>query len=218
MKHMKPPYNTKAVLFDMDGVIFNTEDISHEVFSELAKEFGCVMEEKLHVAIMGTTELVWSKYFCTVWSLSIRPQEFAEKYWIIQERIEKENLQIMPGVVPLLTELKKTDIRTALVTSTPIEHVENQLNKFNLKQYFTIIITGDQVEKGKPDPEPYLTAIEKLGLKSTDCVVIEDAISGVESGKSAGCYVIAVPTVHAKSLDYSEADCVINSLEEISGL
>ncbi len=106
----------------------------------------------------------------------------------------------------------------ALVTSTPRNHTEEFLERFNLKTYFSFIVTGDEILNGKPSPDPYLVAIKKLNLNSAECIVVEDALSGVRSGKSAGCVVVAIPTQHMDGLDYSEADFIIYDLNDLPPL
>ncbi|MCX6714327.1 MAG: HAD family phosphatase [Candidatus Uhrbacteria bacterium] len=212
---MKLPPDTKVVLFDMDGVIFNTEDLAHNVFAELAQNFGKIFEEADHKTILGTSQDNWSQYFVTKWDLNTSFNEFASLFW---QTLKKETLihsKLLPGFQECIHKVRKNGLRTALVTSTPITSVDPLLEKFELRELFDVVVTGDEIIHGKPDPEPYLLAMKRLNLKSNECVVIEDALGGVKSAKSAGCYVIAVPTTHALGLDYSEADCILRTLKEI---
>lgn len=208
------PVQTKAVLFDMDGVLFNTEDLSHDVFDKLAKEFGNEFKEEDHKAILGTPQKFWASFFIQKWNVSMNEDDFASIFW---ERLEKEaekHLVMMPGAMGCLKKVKKS-FKTALVTSSPMKVVETKLNRFGIMDLFDVIVTGDEVLNGKPHPDPYLIAMKHLGVQKSECVIIEDSVSGVRSGKSAGCYVVAVPTKHATGLDYSEADVLIRSFAEI---
>lgn len=212
---MKIPSNAQAVLFDMDGVIFNTEDLAHKVFTHLANVFVGVFEESDHVEILGTAESNWSNYFVSKWNLSISNKEFAGIFWENLENETKEHLKFMPGFEELIGKIKNKGLKVALVTSTPRINFNFLDKKFSLIQLFDVIVTGDEIAHGKPNPDPYLLAISRLGVAPESCVVIEDALSGVRSGKAAGCYVIAVPTKHATGLDYSDADLVVTSLNDI---
>lgn len=212
---MNIPTATKAFLFDMDGILVNTEDIAHDLFIEFAKEFNSKFTEDDHKHILGTTETFWTEYLCNKWSTSISPKEFANVFWSRRNMVLDSRLRLMSGVMKLLQNLKEKGYKIALVTSTPHEYVKIVLDRFEIFPYFNIIVAGDEISNGKPNPEPYIKAIRELGLSSSDCVVVEDALDGVKSGKSAGCFVIAVPTIHAKGLNYSEANVVVESLDEI---
>jgi HAD superfamily hydrolase (TIGR01509 family) len=212
---MNLPNNIKAVMFDMDGVIFNTEDIAHEVFSLLAERFNSVFNEDHHKAILGTSEKFWSEYICNTFQFPLSPEEFRNEFWNEMYRASDSQLRLMSGIPRIFDELEEKGIKIALVTSTPMHQTKELLEKFGLFDRFLVKITGDQIKNGKPDPEPYVKAIQMLNLQAHECVVIEDAISGVKSGKAAGCYVIAVPTKHALGLDYSMADRIVSSLDDI---
>lgn len=199
----------------MDGVLFNTEDLAHGVFEKLANEFENQFKEDDHKAILGTSEKFWSEYFIKKWNLTMKSKDFASLFWEGLEKEAENRLKLMPGAIECLQKAKKKHYKIALVTSSPKRVVETKLERLTLHGFFDVIVTGDEILRGKPDPEPYLIAMKRLGLQKNECVVIEDALSGVRSGKSAGCYVVAVPTKHANGLDYSEADAVIGSLDEI---
>lgn len=213
---MQLPIGTKAILFDMDGVIFNSEDLAHDVFHVLSTKYKTVFSEDDHQAILGTAENYWSQYFVKKWNLKTSDKVFSAFFWELLAIERDKRLELMPGFEKLIKQIHTFGQKTALVTSTPRSAFELMNNKFNLKGLFDVIVTGDEVNSGKPDPEPYLLAIERLGMDPNECIVIEDAVSGVKSGKAAGCYVIAVPTLHAKGLDYSEADRVVSNLEEVN--
>lgn len=213
---MQLPNGTKAILFDMDGVIFNSEDLAHDVFLGLSIKYKSDFLEDDHKAILGTAESYWSQYFVTKWKLSMSDKEFSTLFWDLLSVERDKRLEFMPGFEKLIGQIRGIGLKTALVTSTPRPVLTLMNIKFNVKSLFDVIVTGDEVSSGKPDLEPYLLAVRRLEMEPNECIVIEDAISGVKSGKAAGCYVIAVPTVHAKGLDYSEADRMVSDLEEVS--
>lgn len=213
---MNIPSNAKAVLFDMDGVIFNTEDLAHNVFHELAIRFQGLFDEDDHKNILGTTELYWSQYFCNKWNLLISNNDFSEIFWNELRIATSDHLNLMPGFSDCIQIFRERGYETAIVTSTPKVSVLPLLERFNLLGLFDTIVAGDDVKNGKPFPDPYILAAKRLNQDSKDCVVIEDALSGVKSGRSAGCFVIAIPTIHALGLDYSDADIVIKNFSEIN--
>ena len=130
-------------------------------------------------------------------------------------RFVKENIKALPGAVELIQSLAKAKMQLALVSSTPKENIELITEKLGIKKYFSLFINGDDVKEGKPSPRAFLLAAEKLGVEPKNCVVIEDAIVGVQAAKRAGMYCIAVTNAHPQE-DISEADIVVNSLEEIT--
>ncbi len=207
------PQGTKAVLFDMDGVIFNTEDIAHKVLESFAERCGRQFTEDHHKAILGTSESYWSKFMCDQFQLGMMPEEFSRQFWNERNKLVVRELKVMDGALAAIDKIREQGIKIALVTNSPRKQATILLDRFNLCSRFSVIVTGDEVKRGKPNPEPYLKAVCELGLQACECIVVEDTISGVKSGKRAGCYVIAVPTIHAIGLDYSEADRIIQSLE-----
>ena len=131
-------------------------------------------------------------------------------------KLVQEQLEVMPGLYKSLNFFKKNGYPIALASSGAKQYIGLVLKKFNLENYFNVIISGDDVSKGKPDPEPYLVAAKKLDLDPADCLVLEDATNGIESAKAAGCKCIGVINLNTPLQDRSRADKVINSLEEIN--
>jgi beta-phosphoglucomutase family hydrolase len=130
-------------------------------------------------------------------------------------RFVKENIKALPGAVELIQSLATTKMQLALVSSTPKENIELITEKLSIKKYFSLFINGGDVKEGKPSPRAFLLAAEKLGVEPKNCAVIEDAIVGVQAAKRAGMYCIAVTNAYPQE-DISEADIVVNSLEEIT--
>jgi beta-phosphoglucomutase len=127
----------------------------------------------------------------------------------------KDSIQALPGVVELIKALAEAKYQLAIVSSTPKENIELITKTLGVKKYFSLFINGDDVKEGKPSPQGFLLAAEKLGIEPENCVVMEDAIVGVRAAKRAGMYCIAVAnTCHRE--DISEADMVVNSLEVIT--
>ena len=130
-------------------------------------------------------------------------------------RFVKENIKALPGAVELIQSLAAVKIQLALVSSTPKENIELITKTLGIKKYFSLFINGDDVKEGKPSPQAFLLAAKKLGVEPKNCVVMEDAVVGVQAAKRAGMYCIAVTNTYPRE-DISEADIVVNSLEEIT--
>ncbi len=212
---MKIPSTTKAVLFDMDGVLFNTEDLAHKVFSSLSKKFDYPFQEQDHKAILGSSEDFWSHYMIDRLKTDVTAAQFASLFWNELQIEANQHLNLMPGVLNCFQVINQIGLKKCLVSSSHRLYIEKLLNKFEILDQFDFIVAGEDTKHGKPSPEPYLLAVELLQLSENQCSVIEDSLNGVHSAKLAGCHVIAVPTVHSIGIDYSEADIVINNLDDI---
>ena len=130
-------------------------------------------------------------------------------------RLVKDNIKALPGAVELIQSLAEVKMQLALVSSTPKENIELITENLGIKKYFSLFINGDDVKEGKPSPQGFLLAAKKLGVEPKNCVVMEDAVVGVRAAKRAGMYCIAIANTYPKK-DITEADIVVNSLEEIT--
>ena len=128
----------------------------------------------------------------------------------------KTDLQGMPGIVDSIKRLKKDGYKLGIGTSLTRNYLTIVLDKLNVSQFFDVIVTGDEITNGKPHPDTYLTVAKKLGVQPNECVVIEDAKSGIQSAKAAGCVCIAIKNPNALPQDTTQADKVISSLDEIT--
>ena len=130
-------------------------------------------------------------------------------------RLVKDSIKSLPGVVELIKSLAKAKYELAVVSSTPKENIELITKTLGIKKYFSLLINGDDVKEGKPNPQCFLLGAEKLGIAAKNCVVMEDAVVGVQAAKCAGMYCIAVANTCSRE-DIAEADIVVDSLAEIS--
>lgn len=129
-------------------------------------------------------------------------------------RLISKNISALPGVTELLEALSNTGFRLAIVSSTPIKNIQLVTKTLDIMKYFDLLISGEDVTEGKPSPQGFLLAAEKLGIHPQSCVVIEDAVAGVQAAKNGGMHCIAVSNTVDRE-DLSEADIVVDSLEEV---
>jgi HAD superfamily hydrolase (TIGR01509 family) len=183
----------RAVLWDMDGLLVDTEPVWTVAEEELAAQLGGVWSPQLKAAIVGTRLDVSVP---TILEHYGRPAEDAEwaTQWLLDRMVQLFGTQItvLPGVVELLAALRAADVPVALVSSSYRVLVDAVLRHGFA---FDVTLAGDEVVRGKPHPEPYLTAAAQLGVDPRDCVVLEDSVAGVLAGEAAGCAVVAVPSV-----------------------
>lgn len=187
-----------AVVFDMDGVLFDTEKLFLDTYKEVAEEKGMVYLEKAVMGCIGLnikdTEALFQKEYGGDFS-------FAEYHAICTERarrkIEEHGLPMKAGVRALLTYLREEGYRIALASSTSRRGVLGHLARAEITGFFEVIIGGDMVERGKPEPDIYLRACEELGTAPGNTIAIEDSPNGIRSAYAAGLKPIMVPDLIA---------------------
>jgi len=204
----------EAVLWDMDGVLVDSERLVQEVFAEQMLEHNVMANPAQRYL-----ETVGLNHKGTVnWYLQfVESEELAEHYCSLVgkkylERIEAE-LQLKDGVIDALEAVAETGLPQMVVTSSKTEHALTKLKMFNIDGYFQHIIGGDQVEQGKPNPEPYLKACKHLSVDPSRALIIEDSPNGVTAGLAAGCMVIHVPDLIDTNPDWQDA--IYNALDSL---
>jgi len=203
----------KAALTDMDGFLINSEPLYLEANKIYFEQFNFEFTEELHRQGTGKK---FNKWITTVFPTDKSGEEILKERNVFFMKLVREKLELLNGARELLILLRKT-FKTALVTSTERGYVDVVFEKTKIGEYFDILITGDMVSHGKPDPECYLIAAQKLGVSPEECVVFEDAPSGILSGKNAGMKVIAVSSPYVKGDEaFQKADVVVDMLEKIT--
>ncbi len=206
----------KAVLFDVNGVIVDDEPVHELAFREAVKPYGIKLSHTDYLACCaGKTDKDGFEAIANKFSKELPIQTLlrfkSQKYL----KFFPKNKKAYPGVLELIETLKH-EFRLALTSSSARREVELITNSFRIRNAFEVLVSGDDVASGKPDPEPYLLTTRLLNLSPYECVVIEDSASGVASAKSAGCYCIGVSTTHTAK-DLSGADMVVYEFDKITG-
>jgi beta-phosphoglucomutase family hydrolase len=208
----------KAVIFDMDGVIVNTELIHSEAFENILSEYGVTPEKNMHGTVHEagkTTPEVWEDLKIK-YDFEASTEELTAKKRDVMTTVINKGLEPLPGLIELLKELSNHTILLAVASSAQENRIVTILEMVGIAKYFKVIISADDVEQRKPAPEPYEKAARLLGVEPADCVVIEDTEIGITSAKAAGMKAIAVPNEYTKRMDFDKADKVVSSLEDIS--
>lgn len=190
----------KGVLFDMDGVIFDTEKAYLDTWTKVFKSYGYDLKRETYISIMGTGRDNAVKTFKEAFGHNIPMEDmYRDKDRILKEIIESGRVPLKQGVVEILTYLRENNVKTALATSARMWRAETQLNMAGIKDMFDKITCGDEIKNLKPNPDIFLKSAEKLGLNPDECIVIEDSPSGIQAAFNAGMYGIHVE-------DLKEAD------------
>lgn len=216
---MKIPSHIKAVIFDMDGLLIDSEPYwkktTEAFFAKHNKPFHPRVHEYAHGR--GLRDIV--EYFKSEWGFEGDTDALiAERKQVLYELLLKE-LALMEGADKLIRALHKKRIPLAIATSGHSrERTKEILGKVGLEKIFAVLVSGEEVSHAKPDPEIYVKTAKLLTVKSENCLIFEDAPNGVLSGKDAGMFVIGVNTEQeiAEKLQKSGADKVVASLKEVT--
>jgi beta-phosphoglucomutase family hydrolase len=204
----------RTILWDMDGVISDSYSLHFAAWQETLAKRGIKFAKEDFTKLFGTRNDFIVR--------SIMGREFPEKdvKIVVQEKEETfrrkatGNIKPFPGVARLLNSLRKGNFKLGLASSAPKENIDLAVSQLNLTGIFNCIVSGQEVSEGKPNPQIYLLAAQKLGVFPGDCVVIEDSPLGVKAAKTAGMKCLAITNTHSRQ-ELAEADRVVDSLENV---
>lgn len=209
-----PREKLQAVVFDLDGLMFNTEELYQQVGTELLRRRGKPFTPDLLDQMMGRPGSVslqimidWHGLTCTVADLVRETDE------IFPAILDRE-LAPMPGLLLLLDALERAGIPKAIATSSRRSFVDQVLPRFSLDPRFQFVLTSENVVQGKPHPEIYCTAAARLGLSPAATMVLEDSQNGCRAAVAAGAFAVAVPGGHSHSHDFAGAQFIAESLAD----
>ena len=184
----------KGLIFDMDGLLIDTERLSYEALVRDCKErgFELTMEQFLSIRSLSIPkcEEKFKGYFGEDFDFTA---SFSQRIVYMNEHMEKYGVPMKKGADSILKYAKETGLRIALATSTPLHLAQNQLESLSLWQYFDKVQSAADIKNGKPAPDVYLAAAKLLGLKPEECMAFEDSPNGVRSASAAGCITVMVP-------------------------
>ena len=206
----------RGAIFDWDGVIINSASQHEASWERLAKECGKMLPENHFKRGFGMKNEViipellnWTTIPVEIRILSLRKEA------IYREIVREEGMKALPGVETWLRRLKDAGIPCVIGSSTHRENITTTLSVLGLEEFFAEIVTAEDVKRGKPDPEVFLTAAKKIGVEPEGAVVFEDALVGIAAAKAAGMRVVAVATTEPKE-KLAHADWVVSQLDELS--
>ncbi|QCX52781.1 HAD family phosphatase [Elizabethkingia sp. JS20170427COW] len=209
--------NFKAALFDMDGVIVDTEPLHRKAYFKMFQHFNIEVSEELFNTFTGRTTLHICKELIQRFNLNLTPDELIQK--------KRENFKylfdndpdfdLISGVRDLFKNFQQNHIKMVLASSASMTTINWVLQKFDLEKYFIGKISGADLKESKPHPEIFELAAEMSGEDKKDCIVIEDSTNGIRAAHAAGIYCVAYKSLHSKNQQYDLANKVIGNYKEI---
>ncbi len=208
-----------AVIFDMDGVIFDSEPLHQEVEAEILRNLGIVVDPEDSAAFLGANSYeMWARIIDRH-GLTRSVEELVElerrRYRVTATQ---RGVPLVPGAEDLIRSLAARGTPLAVASSSPELHIEEHLEQAHLKHFFPVRVSGDSVPRSKPDPAIFLRAADLLGVPPEACIVIEDSPNGVAAAAAAGIHCIGLTNKLSGSPDISSADRVCCDLTEVSKL
>ena len=208
----------KAVLFDMDGLMVDTESLSTEAFIDSAKAQGYNMTKEETLKVLGFTKAniyqFWIDYFQ---GTNVDGKKLVDDHYeYIENVLYTVGPEKMPYVEELLKYLRENNYKIAVASSSDTADIKNNLEKTKLEKYIDEIASGAEVENGKPAPDVFLLAAERLGVDAKDCLILEDSKAGIKAGKASGAMVFMVPDMFTVDKECEDtADRILTNLGEV---
>ena len=217
---MPAPPPIEAVVFDMDGVLVDTEHLWDAVREALTEEWGGRYTPEAQEAMMGMSSVEWSRYLHETVGLREPPEVINDE--VVRRMLARyeTDLPVVPGAVEAVRRAADAGLLLAVASSSNRELIDAVLARLGLTELFHVTVSSEEVERGKPAPDVYLEAARRLGVEPARCIAIEDSASGIRAAHAAGMRVIAYPNRHyPPAADVlALADVVVEALFEVGAL
>ena len=208
----------KTVIFDMDGVIVDTEPVHHHAYNQHFEQLNIEVNAEMYASFTGNSTKNIFERLKIQFNLDEDVATLVEtKRNLFNDAFDnKEDLYLLDGVEDLIKDLYDNGMQLVLASSSATVTINRVFNRFRLHKYFTHIVSGEDFPKSKPHPAIFLRAAELANTPVENCIVIEDSTNGIMAAKAAGIYCIGYDSFHSKLQDYSLADVVITDFKELS--
>jgi len=214
MSPMQPESPLEAVIFDLDGLMFNTEDLYQEVGRRTLASRGKELKQDLLDQMMGRKSDVALRIMIDWHDLDITVEALADEQAEIMFGLLPDRLEPLPGLLRLLDALEKENIPKAIATSSGRKFVTRVLGQFQLEPRFSHVFTSEDIVHGKPAPDVYQLAAKTLGFETRQTMVLEDTQIGCQAATAAGAYTVAVPGEHSRNHNFAGVKFIADSLED----
>lgn len=207
----------KAIIFDMDGLMIDSERVTFECYQKILKDMNLTMDEEFYKTLLGKPLKGIYQRFYDVYGGGFPIEDvIKEVHALMAKRFETEGVPIKTGLKSLLEYLKENNYKTIVATSSNRDRVDTILSQAQITDYFDDSICGDEVTKGKPNPEVFLKSCQKLGVNVDEAIVLEDSEAGIQASYDAGIKVICIPDMKYPEKQYEEKTFKI--LKDLNGV
>ena len=207
----------KAVLFDMDGVIVDTEPLHRKAYHQMFNDVSIEVNEDLYTSFTGQSTINICKRLVDHFNLNESPEylvKLKRKHYNVF--FENGHLDLIDGVLDRIKDYHANNVTLVVASSASMPGIHQIFERFNLNQYFSAKFSGADLVKSKPHPEIFLKAAESTGFSKSECMVIEDSTNGIKAAHAAEIFCVGFKSPHSSQQDYTLASKVITSFEEIS--
>jgi HAD superfamily hydrolase (TIGR01509 family) len=209
-----------AVIFDLDGVLADSEPWWNQIDAKLLGEHGVSYRGEYHRNVLGVSYRLAVEFYKNAFHISVSVEELMRRRGEIATDFFANHVGLFPSAKTTLQQLREMKLHLAVATSSVSASARPLLDRTGIRSLFSVVVTGDEVQQGKPHPDIYLRAAKKLEISPEACLVIEDALAGIAAGKAANMRVAAIPDrrfVNPQEYE-KEANYVLGSLSEIPAL
>jgi len=208
----------KAVIFDMDGVIIDSEPMHNKAYHDMFNDVGIEVSKEFYESFTGQSTINICKRLCDHFNLKESPETLVA----IKRKHYKHffytnsDLGLIDGVMKLIKDYHNNGLTLVLASSAAMTSIDQIFDRFDLNRYFKDKLSGGDLKQSKPHPEIFINAAKATGFTKEECIVIEDSTNGVKAAKAAGIFCVGFDSFHSKNQDYSKADMVISDFNAIS--
>jgi HAD superfamily hydrolase (TIGR01509 family) len=206
----------RAIVFDMDGLMVDSEPLSRQAWDEFLRPYGGQISDEMQSRIIGLRADVSASLIREAFAVPLSVPDMIARRADIYARIRAQGVPVMPGLMELQAAIAARNIPWAVASSSSRRHVTEILAQIGLADTVYATACGDEVAHGKPAPDLYLLAAARLGIAPADCLALEDSAPGSQAAITAGMSVIAIPNGHTADADFSHVTAVYPSLHEVA--
>lgn len=208
----------KAIIFDMDGLMIDSERVTFECYQERLKDMNLTMDEEFYKTLLGKPiKGIYQRFYDVYGNDFPIENVIQDVHQLMAERFETEGVPVKKGLVELLHYLKDNNYKTIVATSSNRDRVDKILAQAKITEFFDDSICGDEVTKGKPNPEVFLKSCQKLGVNVDEAIVLEDSEAGIQASYDAGIKVICIPDMKYPEKQYEEKTFkILKDLTEVT--
>lgn len=209
----------KAIIFDMDGVLINTEPFHYEIWRKTLKKRGLEIDYEHYKGCIGSTVGYLLDIIKDAYGVDFHgDEELIQEMRAVKDRmVEESGIPRIPGVPEMLRRIRGKGYIMAVASSSPQIYIERQMKELGVEDCFDLLFSGERVENPKPAPDTFLRVAEKLGVKPQECLVVEDSSNGCKAAKAAGMFCVGYYNPDSGDQDLSMADAVITDYDMLDG-